>query len=58
MPIDVAMFSVVGHSVAMAGSPDEVLASATSQTASVEDDGFARMLTRLGLVSNDQLGYL
>jgi Cof subfamily protein (haloacid dehalogenase superfamily) len=54
MPIDVAMFSVVGHSVAMAGSPDEVLASATSQTASVEDDGFARMLAHLGLVTNDQ----
>jgi Cof subfamily protein (haloacid dehalogenase superfamily) len=56
MPIDVAMFSVVGHSVAMAGSPDEVLASATSQTASVEDDGFARMLAHLGLVTNDRMG--
>jgi len=50
MPIDIAMFSVVGHSVAMGDAPDEVSAAATSQTASVEDDGFARMLCHLGLV--------
>jgi hypothetical protein len=50
MPIDVPMFSVVGHSVAMAGAPGEVLSAATSRAESVEDDGFARTLIRLGLV--------
>lgn len=50
MPIDVAMFEVVGHSVAMADAPAEVLAAATLRTESVEDDGFARALAHLGLV--------
>ncbi|MCY1144232.1 HAD family hydrolase [Actinoplanes sp. Pm04-4] len=48
MPIDTAMFSVVGRSVAMADAPPEVLAAATDRTASVEDDGFARYLDRCG----------
>jgi Cof subfamily protein (haloacid dehalogenase superfamily) len=51
MPIDVAMFTIVGHSVAMADAPAEVLAVATSQTAGVDDDGFARELIRLGVVT-------
>jgi Cof subfamily protein (haloacid dehalogenase superfamily) len=50
MPIDIAMFSVVGHSVAMGNAPDAVSAAATSRTASVDEDGFARMLARLDLV--------
>ncbi|GLY97581.1 HAD family hydrolase [Actinoplanes sp. NBRC 103695] len=50
MPIDVAMFAVVGHSVAMADAPAEVLAAATLRTGSVEDDGFAHALVRLGVV--------
>jgi len=41
---------LVGHSVAMGNAPDEVRTAATSQTASVEDDGFARMLSHLDLV--------
>jgi hydroxymethylpyrimidine pyrophosphatase-like HAD family hydrolase len=53
MPIDAGMFSVVGHSVAMAGAPADVLAAATARTASVDDDGFARMLNRLGVVTGD-----
>jgi Cof subfamily protein (haloacid dehalogenase superfamily) len=55
MPIDVAMFSVVGHSVAMGDAPAEVLSAATSQTASVEDDGFARTLSQLDLVPRHPL---
>ena len=47
MPNDIAMFSVVGYSVAMGGAPAEVSAAATARTASVEDDGFARTLDRL-----------
>jgi Cof subfamily protein (haloacid dehalogenase superfamily) len=47
MPIDTTMFAVVGHSVAMADAPAEVLAAATHRTASVEDDGFARTLAAL-----------
>jgi hydroxymethylpyrimidine pyrophosphatase-like HAD family hydrolase len=50
MPIDIAMFRVVGCSVAMGDAPDDVVAAATWRTASVEDDGFAGMLGRLGLV--------
>ncbi|GAA3276378.1 HAD family phosphatase [Dactylosporangium vinaceum] len=50
MPIDIAMFSAVGHSVAMSNAPDEVRRAATSQTASVEDDGFARTLCDVGLI--------
>jgi hydroxymethylpyrimidine pyrophosphatase-like HAD family hydrolase len=42
MPIDIAMFAVVGCSVAMGDAPDVVTAAATWRTASVEDDGFAR----------------
>jgi hypothetical protein len=34
----------------MAGAPGEVLSAATSRAESVEDDGFARTLIRLGLV--------
>jgi len=51
MPIDIAMFTAVGHSVAMADAPEEVRAAATWQTSNVEDDGFARALERLGLVA-------
>lgn len=50
MPIDIAMFSVVGHSVAMGNASDEVAAAAASQAASVEDDGFARTLSDLDMV--------
>lgn len=50
MPIDIPMFTVVGTSVAMADAPAEVLAAATTVTATVEEDGFARALTRLGLL--------
>jgi Cof subfamily protein (haloacid dehalogenase superfamily) len=56
MPIDIAMFSVVGHSVAMGNAPDDVRAAATSQTSSVEDDGFTRTLARLNLIPRDGLG--
>jgi hypothetical protein len=56
MPIDIAMFSVVGSSVAMGNAPDEVLRAATSQTASVEDDGFAGMLAHLNLVPGGAAG--
>ena len=51
MPIDIAMFTVVGHSVAMADAPEEVRAAATWQTPGVADDGFARILERLGVVA-------
>jgi len=51
MPIDIAMFSVVGHSVAMADAPVDVLAAATARTETVEDDGFARELVRRGLIT-------
>ncbi|GAA4247059.1 HAD family hydrolase [Dactylosporangium darangshiense] len=50
MPIDVAMFGVVGRSVAMADAPPEVLAAATDRTSSVEQDGFAAFLSRTGLI--------
>jgi hypothetical protein len=50
MPIDIAMFSVVGHSVAMGNASDEVSTAATSRAASVEDDGFARTLSDLDMV--------
>ncbi|WP_275414894.1 HAD family hydrolase [Actinoplanes italicus] len=50
MPIDISMFAVVGASVAMGDAPDEVLRAATTETASVEDDGFATTLADLGLV--------
>jgi Cof subfamily protein (haloacid dehalogenase superfamily) len=56
MPIDIAMFSVVGRSVAMGNAPDEVWKAATSQAASVEDDGFARMLSDLDLVPPGPIG--
>ncbi len=51
MPIDIAMFTAVGHSVAMADAPEEVRAAATWQTPGVAADGFARALERLGLVA-------
>lgn len=51
MPIDIPMFSVVGTSVAMADAPSEVLAAATTVTATVEEDGFAQALARLGLLT-------
>ena len=51
MPIDIAMFTAVGLSVAMADAPEEVRAAATWQTPSAEDDGFARALERLGLLA-------
>jgi Cof subfamily protein (haloacid dehalogenase superfamily) len=50
MPIDIPMFTVVGHSVAMADAPPEVLAAATSVTPTVAEDGFATALSRLGLI--------
>jgi hypothetical protein len=50
MPIDIPMFTAVGRSVAMADAPPEVLAAATTVTATVQEDGFARALTRLGLI--------
>jgi Cof subfamily protein (haloacid dehalogenase superfamily) len=50
MPIDIPMFTAVGRSVAMADSPTEVLDAATTVTETVEEDGFARALTRLGLI--------
>lgn len=50
MPIDIPMFTVVGSSVAMADAPEAVLAAATTVTATVEEDGFAQALTRLGLI--------
>jgi Cof subfamily protein (haloacid dehalogenase superfamily) len=50
MPIDIPMFTVVGTSVAMADAPPEVLAAATTVTATVEEDGFAHALNRLGLI--------
>ncbi|MEV6629522.1 HAD family hydrolase [Actinoplanes sp. NPDC051470] len=50
MPIDIPMFSAVGHSVAMADAPPAVLAAATFHTENAENDGFAHMLTRLGIL--------
>jgi hydroxymethylpyrimidine pyrophosphatase-like HAD family hydrolase len=50
MPIDIAMFSVVGHSVAVGSASDEVCAAAASHAAGVEDDGFARTLSDLAIV--------
>jgi Cof subfamily protein (haloacid dehalogenase superfamily) len=50
MPIDIAMFSVLGHSVAMGNASEEVSTAAASQAASVEDDGFARTLSDLDMV--------
>jgi Cof subfamily protein (haloacid dehalogenase superfamily) len=50
MPIDIPMFTAVGRSVAMADAPKEVLAAATTVTETVEEDGFARALSRLGLI--------
>jgi hydroxymethylpyrimidine pyrophosphatase-like HAD family hydrolase len=52
MPIDIAMFSVVGHAVAMADAPLDVLAAATARTETAEEDGFARELVRRGLVAD------
>ena len=43
-------------SVAMGNAPDEVTRAATPQTASVEDDGFADMLTHLNPVPRDSAG--
>ncbi|MCM4082392.1 HAD family hydrolase [Paractinoplanes hotanensis] len=40
-----------GPIAAMADAPAEVLAAATHRTASVEDDGFARTLESLGLLT-------
>jgi hydroxymethylpyrimidine pyrophosphatase-like HAD family hydrolase len=50
MPIDIAMFSVLGHSVAMGNASEEVSTAAASQAACVEDDGFARTLSDLDMV--------
>ena len=50
MPIDIPMFTAVGTSVAMGDAPQEVLAAATTVTATVDEDGFAQALTSLGLL--------
>jgi Cof subfamily protein (haloacid dehalogenase superfamily) len=52
MPNDLPMFAVCGRSVAMGNALPEVLAAATMVTESVEGDGFAKMLTRLGIVGS------
>jgi hypothetical protein len=38
---------------AMGNAPDDVRSAATSHTASVEDDGFARTLRDVGLIPRD-----
>ncbi len=43
---DVPMFRVAGHSIAMGNAPPEVAATATRQTASNEDDGWAAAIDR------------
>ena len=45
--VDVPMFQVAGHSIAMANATPEVQAAATSVTASADEDGVARALTKL-----------
>ncbi len=42
--VDVPMFEVVGHSVAMANASDAVKAAATTVTASADEDGVAKAL--------------
>ena len=48
---DLPMFAVCGYSVAVANAHPDAIAAATAVAACVHDDGFARMLGDLGLVS-------
>ncbi|WP_018348441.1 HAD family hydrolase [Longispora albida] len=50
MPNDVPLFRLGGQAVAVGNAHPELLAAATAVTASVDDDGFARHLTRLGVI--------
>lgn len=49
---DLPVFGVLGCAVAMANAQGEVRARADTTTGSVDDDGFAAHLARIGLVSN------
>lgn len=48
---DVPMFQLVGHAVAMGNAWEDARAAADAVTASVDEDGFAAYLGRLGLVT-------
>jgi hypothetical protein len=50
-PNDLPMFAVVGHAVAVGNADPEVLAAADEICPGVDEDGFARTLRRLGLLS-------
>src|SRR5690348_18370734 len=61
MPIDIAMFSVVGHSVAMGDAPDEEIgrASCREREGVGELDGRCEgwwALCRLGFIASDRVG--
>jgi Cof subfamily protein (haloacid dehalogenase superfamily) len=51
MPPDLPMFAVSGYSVAVANAHPDVIAAATMVAACVHNDGFARTLGDLGLVT-------
>jgi hydroxymethylpyrimidine pyrophosphatase-like HAD family hydrolase len=50
MPIDLPMFQLGGYTVAVANGHPDVLAAAMAITDSVDDDGFSRLLTDLGVI--------
>ena len=51
-PADVPMFQLCGYSVAVANAHPSAIAAATAVAASVDDDGFARTLAGLDLISD------
>jgi Cof subfamily protein (haloacid dehalogenase superfamily) len=52
MPNDLPMLALCGHSVAMANAHPDLLVGATTIAPCVHDDGVARVLADLGLVSS------
>jgi hydroxymethylpyrimidine pyrophosphatase-like HAD family hydrolase len=56
MPNDLAMFEACGHSVAMGDAEPDVRAAATMITDSAAGDGFAKMLTKLGIIGRSSAG--
>jgi Cof subfamily protein (haloacid dehalogenase superfamily) len=55
MPNDLSMLRLCGHPVAVRNAHRDVLAAAATITDSVDEDGFARLLTVLGMT--DQVGH-
>jgi hydroxymethylpyrimidine pyrophosphatase-like HAD family hydrolase len=51
MPNDLPMLALCGHSVAMANAHPDLLVGASTVAPCVHDDGVARVLAELGLVS-------